>query len=682
MLKQNPVYRGWPALLALILLWPTWSLADGMSLRQVNELQGVVEAVASPDGRLSAFTRAVPRKLFEEDDGPAWTELHILDAQGESRGYVTGQVNVAAPAWTPDGRAVTFLAKRGSDDTRRLYAIDVAGGEARNILSFTTDIKAYSLSPDGRRVAFIAKDKDDEALEKARKHGFTQRVHEESATPFLLRIATFGSEEPPLHLALDGSAQDVQWSPAGDRLAVKLSPRELVDDVMMDTRVHFVAVEDGRILGLADTPGKLGRIAWAPDGRHLGLVMAADRNDPSAGRLAVVGADGGTPRDLLPGLEGHVAHVGWRNARRLLYISHEGVDARLGEIGLDGRNDRTLSSGGPSWNGLSVSSDGRTIALVASAPTHPREVFRLAGSGRPERLTDSNPWLADVRLARQEVVRFKARDGLEIEGLLIHPLERAEGERVPLILAVHGGPEAHDMNGWLSSFALPGQAAAARGYASFYINYRGSTGRGVEFSKLGQGRPAREEFDDLVDGIDHLVSIGLVDPDRIGITGASYGGYASAWGATYYSERFAAAVMFVGLSDKIGMVGTSDIPGELHDVHYLAWPWEDWALYRDASPIFHAHKSRTPTLILHGEADPRVDRSQGITMYRYLKLAGQAPVRLVLYPGEGHGNQRGASRWDYTLRLMRWMDHYLKGEGGEPPPYPVDAQALWDEETG
>lgn len=676
--------RPWLAALALLasaILPAPAALADGLTLRQISELRMVDEVVVSPDGNWTAYTLVVPRKLFEEEDGPVWTELHVIDARGQGRTFVGGQGNVSRVGWTPDGQAITFLAKRTGDSTRRLYRIDLAGGEARPVLGFATDIRDYSLSPDGRQVAFIAQDEDDAALTEARKHGFTQRVHEEDHKPFRIFVASLSGAPDPRRIELDGSAQQVSWSPAGDRLAVQLSPRELVDEVLMQTRVHFVAVADGAVLGVADTPGKLGSMAWAPDGRHLGLIMAADANDPREGRLAVVGADGGQPRDLLPGLAGHVWHLGWRNARRLLYISYEGVDARLGEIGVDGRNDRTLASGGPIWDKLSVSTDGRVIALGAHTPSHPREVFRLQGSGRPERLTTSNPWLAEVRLARQEIVRYRARDGLELEGLLIHPLERAEGERVPLILAVHGGPEAHYSNGWLSSYALPGQAAAARGYASFYPNYRASTGRGVAFSKLNHGRPAAEEFDDLVDGVDHLIEIGLVDRDRVGITGGSYGGYASAWGATRYSERFAAAVMFVGISDKISMLGTSDIPVELYQVHYLTWPWEDWDLYREASPIFHAPNSRTPTLILHGDADPRVDRSQSLIMYRYLKLLGNAPVRLVLYPGEGHGNQRAASRWDYSLRLMRWMDHYLKGEGGDPPPHPVDARALWDAAT-
>jgi dipeptidyl aminopeptidase/acylaminoacyl peptidase len=280
-----------------------------------------------------------------------------------------------------------------------------------------------------------------------------------------------------------------------------------------------------------------------------------------------------------------------------------------------------------------------------------------------------------MRMAKQELVRFKARDGLELEGILIRPLDEQSGRRYPLILAVHGGPESRDTNGWRTSYSNPGQVAAAQGFAVFYPNYRGSTGRGVAFSRLSQGDPAGKEFDDLVDAVDHLIAIGLVDRDRVGITGGSYGGYASAWGATYYTERFRAAVMFVGISDKIAKVGTTDIANEEFLVHALKRPWEDWDFFRDRSPITHAGQSRTATLILHGAADPRVHPTQSMSLYRYLTLHGKTPVRLVLYPGEGHGNRRAASRLDYNLRLMQWMNHYLKGPGGDPPPYEIDYTA-------
>lgn len=666
-----------------IVLFSLWfaglAHAEGMSLRQLAELRAVTEVAASPDGQQVAYGVSVPRKLFDEDDGPAWVELHVADRGGASRVFVGGAVNVSRIAWLPDGSAISFLAKRGKDETARVYRMPRNGGEAEAVATLKTDIRSYAWSPDGRELVVVAREKVEEPLEKARKAGFTQKIVEEDAQPFrLYRLSVDKPDEEPKPFDIEGSAVDVQWAPKGNRLAVKLSPRETVDDSMMNVQIVFVDPASGEITARVQTPGKLGSFAFSPDGEHLALVMAQDRNDPREGRLAVVPVSGGTPTELLPKLDSHIWHLAWRDARRIAYLSYEGVEARLGEVSRDGRIDRTLvQQTGVIWDGLSSARNGE-LWLSANTSQHPREVYRLDNRNRPQRLTTLNPDLPKVTLARQEVVRYAARDGLEIEGLLVHPLTRAEGERVPLILAVHGGPEAHYSNGWLSTYALPAQPAAAQGYAMFFQNYRASTGRGVAFSKLNHGRPAKEEFDDLVDGVDFLIERGLVDGARVGITGGSYGGYASAWGATYYSERFAASVVFVGLTDKIGMMGTTDIATELHDVHYLTWPWENWSLFTEASPIYYAKQSKTPTLILHGEADPRVHVSQGYSLYRYLQLAGQAPSRLVLYPGEGHGNQRGASRWDYSLRLMRWMDHYLKGPGGEMPPYALDHRAAWD----
>jgi dipeptidyl aminopeptidase/acylaminoacyl peptidase len=313
------------------------------------------------------------------------------------------------------------------------------------------------------------------------------------------------------------------------------------------------------------------------------------------------------------------------------------------------------------------------VADVARASPPPAALLTWnRGDAAPRRRTTSKPGLGTLRFARQEVRRHTARDGLELEGVLIRPIDEEPGKRYPLILTVHGGPESHVSDGWVTSYSSPGQVAAARGFAVFYPNYRGSTGRGVAFSKLGQGDPAGKEFDDLIEAVDHLVSIGLVDRAKVGVTGGSYGGYATAWCSTAFSDRFAAGVMFVGISDKISKVGTTDIPNEEYYVHALKRPWEDWRLLLERSPIYHAGKSKTPLLILHGKDDPRVNVGQSRELYRHLKLRNQAPVRLVLYPGEVHGNRKSAARLDYNLRLMQWMEHYLKGPGGAMPDADID----------
>ncbi len=661
-------------LLAGLLLFAGAAFADaGMTLEQIAKVRVVTQAEPSPDGSRIAYLLSVPRRIGEDDDGPAWSELHIVDRSGDSRGFVTGKVNVGGFEWLPDGRSLVYLAKRQGDDTRRLYRIPVDGGESVAIATLESDISAFSLSADGRRAALLATAPESEELKALRKKGFSQKVYEEDWRPVQLWIADLGDgAAEPRHVEVEGSVQSVRWSPAGDRLGLTVAPRQLTDDTLVFTRVRIVSPE-GRVLGTVDNPGKVSGLSWSPDGARLAFISAQDRHDAQQGRLFVVGRDGGAWRDLLPGLEGHVGDTAWRDAATVQFISHEGVQARLGEVGIDGGGQRTLlAAQGPVWNRFARTRGG-DIALTGSTPAHPSEVFLLAaGEASPRRLTDSNPWLKDVRLARQEVIRYRARDGLEIEGLLVHPLERPGNARVPLIVVVHGGPESHYNNGWLTAYSQPLHHAAAQGYALFLPNYRSSTGRGVEFSKKGFGRPGMEEFDDVVDGVDHLVGLGLVDRAKVGITGGSYGGYASAWGATWYSERFAASVMFVGISDQASLVTTGDIPWEQNLVHWGTWPWEQPELFRQTSPITHAGKSKTPTLILHGEADPRVPVMQSYMFYRYLKLAGQAPVRLVLYPGEGHGNARAASRYDYSLRLMQWMDHYLKGPGGEPPPYQLD----------
>lgn len=660
------------ASLALILLsLPAFALADGMSLEQIARLQQVGETAVSPDGRMIAFTRAVPRDLAEDEDGSAWSELHLIDADGSELGYVTGAVNVGNIGWLPDSSAITFVAKRDDDEHSTLYRIPVKGGEARSIVTVGEGVVDYSIAPDGKRVALVASAPEDEVVEERREKGFDAVIFEEQWRPRQLFIGQLDGDTEPEAVAIDGSVQGVNWSPDGDRLAVRVTPRQLVDDTLMFQRIRILSPE-GDLLGRIDNPGKLADVAWSDDGEHLAFIATETIKDTRPGRLMVAGKNGGEWAHLMEGLEGHVIDIDW-DGDRIVFLSHEGVESRVGSIEPGGGDQRTLLER-PALAVVDVEVAGGRTVVTASTPEHPREIYqREDGSDGARRLTDSNPWLAEVELARQEVVTYEARDGLEIQGLLVWPLDYDEGQRYPLILGVHGGPESHYSNGWLTSYNLPAQHAAAEGYFMFYPNYRGSTGRGVEFALLSQGRPAQEEFDDLVDGVDHLIERGLVNGERVGITGGSYGGYASAWGATYYSDRFAAAVMNVGLSDKIAMLGTSDIPQELYEVHYRTWPWEDWELYRQASPIRHVENAKTPILILHGDADPRVDPTQSRILYRYLTLQEDPPpVRLVLYPGEGHGNQRAASRWDYSLRLMRWMDHYLKGEGGEPPSHELD----------
>jgi dipeptidyl aminopeptidase/acylaminoacyl peptidase len=542
------------------------------------------------------------------------------------------------------------------------------------LFSHTTAISAYSCHPDGQRIAFIAREAEPKASTKLKDQGFNQEIYEEDRRSVKVWIAALDTDDKPAALELEGSASLIRWSPAGDRLAVVLAPTALVDDSYMRRQVCVVDPETGEILARLDHAAKLEGLAWSPDGRRLVTISGENLNDPSAGRLLLWTASGTLVGDLLPDETVQVQDVAWPQDTTLIYAAADGVGSRVGAINPSSDTRRVfLETTTAAIETISSSSSGTTLSCVASTPRHPAEAFRLQPSAPTlKRLTLSNPWLGEKRLAPQEIVHWKARDGLDLEGLLIRPLDEKPGQRYPLMMIVHGGPESHVPNGWLTSYSRLGQVAAARGLAAFYPNYRGSTGRGVPFSKMGQADAAGAEFDDLIDGIDALIETGLVDRDRVGITGGSYGGYASAWGATFYSDRFAASVMFVGLANLISKSGTTDIPFEMYAVHHRKWLWEDWDYFLERSPIYHVQRSKTPLLILHGREDTRVHPSQSMELYRHLKVLDQAPVRLVFYPGEGHGNRRAASRLDYSLRLMRWMQHYLQGPGGDAPPYALD----------
>ncbi len=649
-----------------------------MTAEHVAQLASVTAAVISPDGAQIAYTRSSPRHPGRDDDGAGWTTLHVVDATGDGRLYAGADLSPAGVRWLADGSALALLGSTA--EGRTVFLVPADGGAPYPALDPVASVADFDVAPGGARVAYLAPEPEADAAEALRKKGFDVEVYEEQLRPHRVWIDQLGAlpsswerppepdeAEEPQPLPVDGHVSGVSWSPDGTRLLLATAPTPLVDDSLMRRTLRVVDAQTGAELLHVDHHAKLGAFRWAPDGAHIAMITGEDRHDPSAGRLHVVEVATGARIDLLPGYEGEVDDLAWRDSDTVVFLGAEGCERVLAEVDLDGARRDLVAAGQGIWTALDLAPSG-PAAVVGHTPAHPREVFRLDGTAIT-RLTDSNPWLADVPFGRQEVVRWPARDGLEIEGVLVHPIGVEEGVRTPLILSVHGGPESHVPNGFVTSYSTPGQMAAALGVAVLYPNYRGSTGRGVAFSKLDQGDQAGPEFDDLVDGITYLDEQGLIDPSRVGITGRSYGGFATAWAATRLTEHFAAGVMGVGISEQISKFGTTDIPNEMHDVHARSWPWEDWDLFRDRSPVTWAPQSKTPLLIAHGKEDTRVHPSQSLTMYRYLKEAGQAPVRLVLYPGEAHGTNGAAARYDYTLRMMQWLMHYLAGPGGDPPPW-------------
>ncbi len=655
--------------------------ANVITSEELATLQQVSQAQVSPNGENVAFTRSVPREIYVEKDGLNWGELFIVDDKGVERAYITGEVNVHHVQWSNDGNTIYFLAKMKGDKFTALYQIPFSGGQAQQVLALKdTSISKYTLNDDNSKIALLAKKPKDKSVKKLADLGFKAEVYEENLHDQYLYVEDFAKAEKPLTPEawnIGSYVSDVHFSPKGDVLLVKTQPSALIDDKYMKSQWHIVDANSKVVTTSFATAGKLGAAEFSYDGKYIAILGAQDKHDPATGRLFLANTKSGDVKNWLPEHMGHVADFEWANDENKLYfISNIDTQSIVASIKPNqSKYKKVVKAGKFIASNLSISDSDKTIVVKGHTAEHPNEVFMVRGKkGKTTRLSQSNNWLNDKNFAKQETITLKARDGVEIAGVLIYPLDHKKGQRYPLIMSVHGGPESHDKDGWLTAYSKPGQLAAAQGYAVFYPNYRGSTGKGVAYSQLGQNDYAGKEFDDLVDFKMHLVDMGLVDSKKVGITGGSYGGYASAWAATKLTEHFAASVMFVGISNQLSKFGTTDISNEMNLVHARSYPWDKWQWYLERSPIYWAGQSKTPLLIMHGKNDPRVHPSQSMELYRYMKVQGK-DVRLVYYPGEGHGNRRIAAKYDYNLRLMRWMDHYLKNDNTEMPANELDHKA-------
>lgn len=653
-------------LLLIFVFQGLFAQQNGLSPEDVANIKQVSNAVISSDGTHIAYQLLVPANPKEENV-PASTQLYVYNTKNKTNTpYITGY-SVSNLQWRPGHNSISFTTKKENDKTTALYEISLQGGEAQKVYEFEGNISSYNWQPNGNKLAFVSaiKQEEDNTLP------YQPEIYEtnlQQASGYIVDLTNKNAKK----LEVEGHVTSVQWSPEASNLMVSAAPSSLVDDFYTSQKIYFVDANTLKITGQVEHKGKLGAIAWSPNGERIAFIAGEDKHDPIDGRIFIAETSGGSPQMLQEDFEGQFHSLSWKDNKNLTLLGSEGVNSSLFNLNISNKIDKVFTSPNLNITGFSATTN-KHIAFTANAAEHPRELFVLnTKNSSINKITDSNPWLKDRKLGKQEVITYKAKDGLELQGILIHPLEKSG--KTPLITVVHGGPEAHYDNGWLTAYSMPGQVGAANGYAVFYPNYRGSTGRGAEFAKSSQGDPAGKEFDDIIDGIDYLIENYNIDENKVGVTGGSYGGYATAWMSTRHTKRFAAGVMSVGISNNISKWGTSDIPEEMFLVHSRQRIWEDYQFYLERSPIFYADQGETPLLILHGKEDTRVDPGQSFELYRHLKTRTETPVRLVLYPGEGHGNRKATARYDFMLRMMRWFDSYLKEGISEIPATQLELQ--------
>ncbi len=636
-------------------------------------VQEVGSPRCSPDGRWVAYTVTTVDREADERRTSIW--MVSWDGTEDVR-LTHGPGSETFPRWSPDGRYVSFITSRPRDAKAQVWVLDRRGGEARQLTTLKGDVSAYEWSPDGKKLVLVSQGEADADLTrgtastptppkpvviddyhfKADVEGYLTGA---SRTHLWLFDVESGKAEP---LAPDRRFDDREpaWSPDGRRIAY-IGAHDEEAERSGKADIFVVDARSGatpRRLATAYEPGNL---AWSPDGRLLAFLQRAEPKLSAYAqpRLAVIAAEGGTPRVLAEQLDRGVS------APEFMADSSSIV-----ALVADDRSQypaRVPVFGGPVARlveGRLVVSDqsrgGDHIALTAATDTAAPEVFALEG-GRLRKLTSHNDaLLAEVQLGAVEDTSFTSKDGTEIHGLLVKPPSYVPGRRYPTVLWIHGGPNFQDDHGLLFDLyplQFERQMLAARGYVVLAVNYRGSSGRGEAFSRSIAGDWGNKEVADLLAGVDDAVRRGIADPDRLGIGGWSYGGILTDY--TIASDgRFKVATAGAGSANQISMYGSDRYV--LQYDNEIGPPWrsqESWI--KVSYPFFHAERIHTPTLFLGGERDFNVPIIGSEQMYQALRTL-RIPTQLVVYPGQYHLLTRPSFIHDRMNRWLAWFDQYLK----------------------
>jgi dipeptidyl aminopeptidase/acylaminoacyl peptidase len=636
------------------------SPADLLALHSCSGIQ------LSPGGKQVLFAISKPRSP-NESPGTSQNTWWIMTLGDKTASPLfNGELKGSSPRWSPDGKTIGFLNGKGNE-YKQVWAMPAGGGEIVQLTHGASDISYFRWHPGGEAIAYLALTPATEKEKELKARGYGFIYYEENLKNnnlFLASLDKNGMYAGTRQLTEGMNVWDFEFSPQGNHIAASISPKNLIDQQYMFRRIYLINIGSGEIKKISENKGKLGNYTFSPNGKKLAYTAALTINDNAVSQAYVVSLNNNIVTNLTPEkFKGHVTWVSWKNNEQLLYFSEEGVYPKLNLVPAGGGEREVIldaSELGIIFDAPEFNDDFSQFVFTGSTPDDYVNVYTWNGKNEINRITDINPQLEDKVLGKQEVIQYNARDGQEIEGLLIYPVDYDVGGKYPLVVYVHGGPESHHSNAWLSRYSTPGQVMAGKGYMVLYLNYRASTGYGVDFAMEGFMDPAGKEFDDIADGIEYLIGEKGADRDRVGLAGGSYGGYASGWFATYYTEYVRAVCMFVGISDNISRRGTTDIPYEELYVHAGKKLEDQWQMSLERSPIYWAHQSKTATLIYGGAADTRVHPSQSMELYRRMKMNEHPAVRLVQYPGEGHGNRRQPGRIDVLYRQMEWFDWYVR----------------------
>jgi dipeptidyl aminopeptidase/acylaminoacyl peptidase len=674
------------ALLALTTALTAQTARHTLKLDDIARFREVRDPNVSPDGKLVAYVVSTIDTKEDKSSAHIW----VASVDGKTDRQMTfGQESENSPRWSPDGRYLSFTSTRaGAARGSQVWILDRNGGEASQLTDVKGRLQSYEWSPDSKRLALVVGDPDPDAETPGAGEGgaparprtpkpivIDRYKYKQDGQGYLLSgrrsyIYLFDIATKKLERLTSGKRDESgpTWSPDGTRIAFTSNRNE--DPDREPSSQIFVAEAKVGATELALTPPTTragrSRLEWSPDGKWI-VFLESDAKAYGAynmDHLALVSTDGGRPPSRLAAVESLDRGVSQpsftKDGKSVRFFVTDDRSVYPAEAPVAGGAVRKLLS--PPIVVSNFDTAGDTSVVLSGGSTKYAEVHIIEG-GRLRQLTHQNDaLLAELELGQTEEVSYKSKDGTEIHGLLTKPAGYIAGTRVPLLLRIHGGPNGQDAH----SFSTERQFFAANGYAVLAINYRGSAGRGQKFSRAIFADWGHYEVEDLQAGVDHVIAMGVADPDKLGVGGWSYGGILTDY-MIASDTRFKAATSGAGTAFTVAFYGTDQYIIQYDYEIGPPWNAKSWETYVKISyPFLHADRIKTPTLFLGGERDFNVPVQGSQQMYQALRSLG-VETQLIIYPNENHGIQRPSYVRDRYERYLAWYDKYLKKASDKAP---------------